>query len=616
MNKSNKILSDVTVFNKYAKYVEEKGRRETWEELVTRNKEMHQRSYPQIAEEIESAYKYVYDKKVLPSMRSLQFGGRPIEVANNRIYNCAFLPIDHIDGFSELMFLLLGGTGGGYSVQTLWVDKLPAVQGTLPEARRFLIGDSIEGWADAIKVLVEAYFLGKQEPVFDYRDIREKGAALITTGGKAPGPEPLKACIEKLTEKLNEAKGRQLRPIEVHDICCIIADAVLAGGIRRAALISLFDRDDDEMLRSKSGNWWEDSPYRARANNSVVLPRGEVGKEEFYELMKIVEASGAGEPGVYWTSNEEWGTNPCCEIGLRPFQFCNLCELNADDVTDQADLNARAKAASLIGTLQAGYTDFHYLRPIWKQTTEREALIGVGMTGIGSGAVLRLNLREAADEVVEENKRVAALLGINPAARTTTVKPSGTSSLVVGSSSGVHAWHNSYYIRRMRVGKDEALYNYMLQELPELVEDDVFNPKGAVLSFPQAAPRGAILRTESPESLLDRVRLFNLDWVRHGHVSGDNTHNVSCTISLKDDEWSGCIDWMWSNRNEYNGISVLPYNGGTYQQAPFEDITEAQYYDMEKHLTAIDLSQVVEEVDNTDLSGEAACAGGACEITF
>lgn len=616
MNKSNKILSDVTIFNKYAKYVEEKGRRETWEELVTRNKEMHQRSYPQIADQIEEAYEYVYAKKVLPSMRSLQFGGRPIEVANNRIYNCAFLPIDHIDGFSELMFLLLGGTGGGYSVQKIWVDKLPTVKGTLSESRRFLIGDSIEGWADAIKVLVEAHFLGKQEPSFDYRDIREKGAALITTGGKAPGPAPLKHCIETLKGKLNEAKGRNLKPIEVHDICCIIADAVLAGGIRRAALISLFDRDDVEMLRSKSGNWWEAHPYRARANNSVVLPRGEVKKEEFYELMKIVEASGAGEPGIYWTSNEEWGTNPCCEIGLRPFQFCNLCELNADDVEDQHDLNARARAASLIGTLQAGYTDFHYLRPIWKQTTESEALIGVGMTGIGSGAVLKLNLREAADEVVEENKRVAALININPAARTTTVKPSGTSSLVVGSSSGVHAWHNSYYIRRMRVGKDEALYSYMVKEMPELVEDDVFNHKGAVLSFPQAAPRGAILRTESPESLLDRVRLFNLDWVRHGHVSGDNTHNVSCTISLKDDEWGGCIDWMWSNRNEYNGISVLPYDGGSYVQAPFEDITEARYYELESSLTAIDLSKVTEEVDNTDLSGEAACQGGACEITF
>jgi len=332
--------------------------------------------------------------------------------------------------------------------------------------------------------------------------------------------------------------------------------------------------------------------------------------------MKIVEASGAGEPGVYWTSNEEWGTNPCCEIGLRPFQFCNLCEVNVDDVTDQADLNARSKAASLIGTLQAGYTDFHYLRPIWKQTTESEALIGVGMTGIGSGAVLKLNLREAADEVVEENKRVANLISINPAARTTTVKPSGTSSLVVGSSSGVHAWHNSYYIRRMRVGKDEALYNYMAERMPELVEDDVFNPKGAVLSFPQAAPRGAILRTESPESLLDRVRLFNLDWVRHGHVSGDNTHNVSCTISLKDEEWETCIDWMWSNRNEYNGISVLPYDGGSYVQAPFEDISEARYYELEQSLTSIDLSMVKEESDETDLSGEAACAGGACEITF
>jgi len=616
VNRSNKILSDITVFNKYAKYREDLGRRESWEELVTRNKEMHQRKYPHIKEEIEEAYRYVYEKKVLPSMRSLQFGGRPIEVANNRIYNCAFLPIDHIDGFSELMFLLLGGTGGGYSVQRLWTDQLPTVQGCLDETRRFLIGDSIEGWADAIKVLVEAYFLGKQQPIFDYRDIREKGAALITTGGKAPGPEPLKACIELLKEKLNEAKGRKLKPIEVHDICCIIADAVLAGGIRRAALISLFDRDDRDMLQSKSGEWWVEHPYRARANNSAVLPRGKVGKEEFYQIMSIVQESGAGEPGVYWTSNEEWGTNPCCEIGLQPFQFCNLCELNADDVQSQDDLNARAKAASFIGTLQAGYTDFHYLRPIWKQTTESEALIGVGMTGIGSGAVLKLNLREAADEVVEENKRVAKLININSAARTTTVKPSGTSSLVVGSSSGVHAWHNSYYIRRMRVGKDEALYKYMLEQMPELVEDDVFNPKGAILSFPQAAPRGAILRTESPESLLDRVRLFNLDWVRHGHVSGDNTHNVSCTISLKDDEWETCIDWMWSNRNEYNGISVLPYDGGSYVQAPFEDISEAKYYELESLLTSIDLSQVREDVDNTDLSGEVACAGGACEIVF
>jgi ribonucleoside-triphosphate reductase len=616
MNLSNQILSDITIFNKYAKYIPDIERRESWEELVTRNMEMHIRKYPQLEAQIRVAYGYVYAKKVLPSMRSLQFGGLPIEVANNRIYNCAFLPIDSIDAFSELMFLLLGGTGGGYSVQMDNISKLPVVQGPDEEERRFLIGDSIEGWADAIKVLMESYFLGKHNPQFDYRDIREKGAALVTTGGKAPGPEPLRACIDTLRDKLEVAKGRPLKTIEAHDICCIIADAVLAGGIRRAALISLFDVDDQDMLNCKQGAWWEEAPYRARSNNSAVLERGKVTKEQFYDLMQIVEASGSGEPALYWTSNPTWGTNPCCEIGLRPFQFCNLCEVNADDVTCQEDLNNRAKAAAFIGTLQAGYTDFHYLRPIWKQTTEKDALIGVGMTGIGSGAVSNLNLREAADAVVEENKRVAGLIGINPAARTTTVKPSGTSSLVVGSSSGIHAWHNDYYIRRMRVGKNEALYKYMVQAIPALVEDDVFNPIGAVLSFPQKAPSGSILRTESPSELLERVRQFNLDWVRHGHVSGDNTHNVSCTISLRDDEWQLATDWMWSNRNEYNGISVLPYNGGTYVQAPFEDITKEQYENLEKYLTEIDLSLVIEEDDNTNLSGEAACAGGACEVTM
>lgn len=305
-----------------------------------------------------------------------------------------------------------------------------------------------------------------------------------------------------------------------------------------------------------------------------------------------------------------------CEIGLRPFQFCNLCEVNVSDVANQEDLINRSKAAALIGTLQAGYTDFHYLRPIWKQTTESEALIGVGMTGIGSGAVLNLNLREAADAVVEENQRVAKLLGINAAARTTTVKPSGTSSLVVGSSSGIHAYHAAFYIRRMRVGKNEALYKYMASALPELVEDDQFNEAGAVLSFPQAAPQAAILRSETPEELLERVRRFNLDWVRHGHNSGDNTHNVSCTISVKEDEWDTVTEWMWSNRNEYNGISVLPYDGGTYVQAPFEDITKEEYDALEVHLKAIDLTQVVEEEDNTDLSGEAACSGGSCDLVM
>lgn len=660
MTQANKILSQITVFNKYAKYLPEQQRREDWGELVLRNMEMHLAKYPMLEEEIRAAYKFVFQKKVLPSMRSLQFGGLPIELAHNRIYNCAFLPNDHSDSFSELMFLLLGGTGGGLSVQKAWTERLPTVLGCSSETRKFLIGDSIEGWADAVKVLMEAHFYGKQTPIFDFRDIREKGAELITTGGKAPGPEPLKACLENLDTLLRKAKGRQLSPIEILDMDCFIADAVLAGGIRRAALIVLYDRFDEEMLNAKGKydvnlvtgemqgegtwravvtyggeyytlyldddqydevflygrvDWFHFYPQRARANLSAVLPRGKVSKEEFYSIMKKVEQSGSGEPGVYWTSNEEWGTNPCCEIGLRPFQFCNLCEINADGVTDQADFEARAKAAALIGTLQAGYTDFHYLRPVWKQTTEEEALIGVGITGIGSGDLKELSKRRAADVVVEENRRVAALIGINPAARTTTVKPSGTSSLVVGSSSGVHAWHNDFYIRRMRVGKNEALYTYLKEALPELVEDDVFNPNGAVLSFPQKAPEQAVLRSESPLELLERVRTYNLDWVRHGHVSGDNTHNVSCTISLKDEDWADVTDWMWYNRNEYNGISVLPYDGGTYVQAPFEDCTEEEYEALLPYLQAIDLTQVQEEENNTDLAGEIACGAGGCEIS-
>jgi len=304
-----------------------------------------------------------------------------------------------------------------------------------------------------------------------------------------------------------------------------------------------------------------------------------------------------------------------CEIGLRPNQFCNLTEVNADDAYTQEELNARVKAAAFIGTLQAGYTDFHYLRPIWQETTEDDALIGVGMTGIGSGAVLGLDLEQAAREVVRENARVADIIGIHHAARTSTVKPAGTTSLVLGSASGIHAWHNDFYLRRVRVGKNEAIYRYLAEQHPELVEDEFFRPQDqAVISIPQKAPQGAILRTESPADLLERVKKFNLEWVRTGHNDGDNTHNVSCTISVKDDEWGLVTDWMWENRNHFNGISVLPYDGGTYMQAPFEDIDESQYNDLIASVTAIDLTRVLEVEDNTDLTGEIACGSGGCEV--
>lgn len=617
MELATKILSDVTVHMKYAKFLPEKNRRETWEELVTRNKEMHQKSYPSLFDEIEQAYTLVYNKKVLPSMRSLQFGGRSIEISPNRVYNCAFAPINHIDVFSEIMFLLLGGTGVGYSVQHHHVEELPEIRKPLDRKRRYLIGDSIEGWADAIKVLMHSYFLGKSNPVFDFTDIRPKGANLVTSGGKAPGPQPLKDCIHNLRSILDSKQvGEKLTTLEAHDIICHIADAVLAGGIRRAALISLFSVDDDHMMTAKFGNWWETNPQRGRANNSVVILRHRVTEDTFFNIWEKVKNSGSGEPGIYFSNDKEWGTNPCAEIALRPYQFCNLTEINASDIEDQQDLNERARVGSFIGTLQAGYTDFHYLRDIWKTTTEKDALIGVGMTGIASNACKDLNLVEATNIVIEENKRVASILGINPAARTTTVKPSGTSSLVLGTSSGIHAWHNDYYIRRIRVGKNEAIYAYLKQNHPELIEDEFFRPNDqAVISIPQKSPKGAAIRTEDVSELLERVQRWNLEWVKSGHIDGQNTHNVSATISVKEEEWEQVGEWMWNNRDTFNGLSVLPYHGGSYKQAPFEDCSEEQYEEMLKFITNIDLTKVVELTDDTNLSGELACAGSSCDIT-
>jgi len=621
---STQILSDITIHMKYARYLEKKKRRETWRELVTRNKNMHIKKYPDLKEEIEKAYKFVYNKKVLPSMRSMQFGGKPIEIAPNRIFNCAFLPIDDWRSFSEIMFLLLGGTGVGFSVQKHHVEKLPEINKPNGKAKskRFLVTDSIEGWADAVKALVRSYYNAGPRLRFDFSDIRPKGSRLVTSGGKAPGPQPLKECLVKVQGVLeNKENGDKLEPIEVHDIVCYIADAVLAGGIRRAALISLFSADDDEMLAAKAGQWWEKNPQRGRANNSVVLLRHLITKEYFLNLWDRVRASNAGEPGFYFTNDKDWGTNPCCEIALRPYQFCNLTEINASDVKDQEDLNSRATAAAFIGTLQAGYTDFHYLRSIWRKTTEKDALIGVSMTGIASGEVLRddIDMSSAAAAVKKENRRISRLIDIKPAARATCVKPAGTTSLALGTSSGIHAWHNEYYIRRLRVGKNEAIYDYLAKDHPGLIEDDFFRPHDtAIISVPQNAPPGAITRTESALSLLRRLKKVSKEWVKNGHRKGQNTHNVSATISIRESEWDDVGEWMWENRVSYNGVTVLPHSSKehTYVQPPFEDCSKEKYDVMSSTLNKVDLTKVIEEEDETNLTGEIACAGGACEITF
>lgn len=618
MDLEKEILSDVTVYMKYAKYIFKKDRRETWRELVTRNKNMHIKTYPHLKDEINAAYKMVTVKKVLPSMRSMQFGGKPIEINPSRIYNCAFAPIDDWRVFSEIMFLLLGGTGVGYSVQQHHVEKLPEIRKPNPNrTRRFLIGDSIEGWADAVKALMRNYFYGGSKVRFDFSDIRPKGARLITSGGKAPGPQPLRECLVKVRGILHEkSDGDKLLPVEVHDIVCHIADAVLAGGIRRAALISLFSADDDEMLAAKTGNWWEKNPQRGRANNSVVLLRHRITKEFFDNLWERVKASGAGEPGFYFSNDKDWGTNPCCEIALRSYQFCNLTEVNVSDVKSQEDYEARVKAAAFIGTLQAGYTDFHYLRDVWRRNTEKDALIGVSMTGIASGAVLDLDMKSAAKVVKDENERVAKLIGIKSAARCTTVKPAGTTSLVLGTSSGVHAWHNDYYMRRIRVGKNEAIYLHLSLYHPELVEDEYFRPHDtAVISIPQKAPTNAITRQESALQLLKRVSKVATEWVKPGHRKGQNTHNVSATISIKDAEWNDVGEWMWENRNKYNGLSVLPFSNHVYKQAPFEDCSKEKYDVLVQTLEKVQVKEIIEMEDNTNLQGELACAGGACELT-
>jgi ribonucleoside-diphosphate reductase alpha chain len=433
--------------------------------------------------------------------------------------------------------------------------------------------------------------------MFDYSDIRPKGAQLVTSGGKAPGPQPLKECLVKVAGILNDVEdGDKLTTLQAHDIVCHIADAVLAGGIRRAALISLFSADDEAMIGCKSGHWWEEAPQRGRANNSAVLMRHKISKGFFMDLWKRVELSGSGEPGIYFNNDKDWGTNPCCEIALRPYQFCNLCEVNASDIKDQIDFNDRCRVASFI-------------------TTEKDALIGVSMTGIGSAAVLQLDMTEAADIVVSKNKQTAKQIGIKSAARCTTVKPAGTTSLALGTSSGIHAWHNDYYVRRVRVGKNESMYKYLVKNHPDLIEDEYFRPHDtAVISIPQKAPKGSILRTESPFDLLERIKKVATEWVQPGHKRGSNTHNVSATVSLKQDEWDKAGKWMWDNREYYNGLSVLPYDGGTYTQAPFEDINKSKYETMMKSLTDVNLTNIVEVEDETDLAGELACAGGACEI--
>ena len=632
------VLSSVVTHMKYAKHKEDQNRREVWSEITDRSAQMHINKFPHMKADVLEAFSMVAQKRVLQSMRSAQFAGNAIETKNNRMYNCAYNPIDSVDSITETFYNLLCGSGVGYSVQNHHVARIPRVVPTTKDTfKDFTVPDSIEGWCQALQHLFKVYTGAEGQsphrPRFLLHLIRPEGAPLKTSGGSAPGPEPLRLALTRIEVILRRNLGKKLGSLALHDCLCLMADAVHSGGIRRAAMIAFFDRDDMDMLTCKRGEWagsmvhgvwvpgkFEDgyNPQRGRANNSAVFVRGETTFDDFWQFWQIVQENGTGEPGIYWTWDRNILANPCVEIALHPHQFCNLTTVNGADVTSEADFIQRVIMASRIGTLQAAYTDFPFLRSVWQETTAREALLGVSITGIGAGRLAKFNLKKAALAAVAENKRVAKLLGINQAARVTCIKPEGTGSLVLGTPAGIHSWHNPYYWRTIRVGKagkDGALYNYLTDVVPDLIEDE----KGkedthAVFRVPvQANPEGYFRQNETAIDLLERVKRYNQHWITPGHQGGTNKHNISCTVSIRQDEWEAVGRWMWDNKQFYNGLAVLPYFGGNYRQAPFSDCDEAEFKRYAPLLNKINITDV-EETESTGFAGASACSGPICEL--
>ena len=624
MNETTRTLSDLIYYMKYAKYIPDQKRRETWTETVDRNKNMHLRKFaeiPAIHPIIEKAYELVSARKILPSMRSMQFGGNGIEVNNNRMYNCTAVAIDNLAAFSDLFHLLLSGCGVGFSVRKHFVAKLPQmIKPKTDSIMVFTPEDSIEGWADCARALFSAYFEDGVKIRFDYSRIRPKGTLIKSSMSAAPGPGPLKDAIvfvQALLDRKLAEDNLTLTTLDCYDICCFISDAVLAGGIRRSAMIALFDKDDDLMLHAKEGEWWVDNPQRGLANNSVQFDRDTTTKADFDRIFTQCEKSGCGEPGIVWTSDRDWLINPCAEISMPNMGFCNLTSINIGNVESQDDFNERAYYASVIGTLQAAYTDFKYIRPEWKKNAEAAALIGVSITGVASHSDLtKIDFEQAVAEVRRANAEIADMIGINRAERLTTVKPDGTGALFLGTSSGVHPWHAKHYIRRVIINKLEPIYTYMKKNFPELLEDEARHPDhNAVLSLVMRAPDGAITRrNETAIEFLNRVRYIYENWVKPGHNSGKNYNNVSCTVNVKNHEWDEVREWMWENRMNYTGVSLLPYSDASYVQAPFEDTNEEVYKEFAAKNYVFKLDTIKEEQNFVNFNAEAACMAGNCEV--
>lgn len=613
MQRTAKILSDLAFYRTYSKVKQANGTKESWNEVVDRYQQfLLDQNQTQHHDLIAKACHAVRAQQIVPSMRMLQFAGPGLAKENMKAYNCSFTAIESFKAIAEVFYVLMCGTGAGFSVQKHHTSQLPAIHSS-DEVHAFVIADSKEGWCDSVLALLE-----NPNVIFNYNRIRPAGAPL-STGGTASGSAALKAMHEKVRNILMNALGRQLRPLEVHDIVCHVADCVVVGGVRRAALISLFDRTDQEMLYAKVGSWWERNPQRARANNSAVLIHGETTREEFDHVLNMCLESKSGEPGIFWTNDKDYGVNPCAEISLQSQGLCNLTEINAANCSSEFDFAQAAYYATVLGTFQAALTNFTYVDPRWKKVAEADALLGVSITGQAQNwqGLQKWDLSDIADMTKLWNKELAGELGINYAARITTTKPSGTTSTVLGTTAGIHGAYAPYYLRRVRIAKDDPMAIYLQEKLPnELVEEDQFQPSLFCIGLPIQMP-GIVASEESCLDQLERAKFIHQNWIKPGHNHGPNTHNVSLTCYYKDGQDDEVLkDWMWNNRQSYSGISLLPQDTHTYVQAPYEAISKERFKELEAKVLAInlDLGEIRYWTDYDSRQEVSGCEGTLCSL--
>jgi ribonucleoside-diphosphate reductase alpha chain len=642
-------LANYIFYSKYARYNEQENRRETWDEAVSRVEAMHLKKYSHLPEgylnTIKTAFNYVRDKRVVPSMRSMQFGGKAVEAHNARIYNCAVRHVDSVRGFAEIFYLLLCGCGVGMGLSNKYLSRLPDLIDYRDERYdyTYTVQDTIEGWADSVEILLNSYLtnnaLSGARITFDYSLIRPEGTPLKTGGGKAPGHQGLEQSLEKiraLLESIISEQGVRIKTIHAFDIACHMADAVLAGGVRRAALSTVFQKDDEDMMEAKVGNWSKTNPQRARSNNSVLLVRNSATKEDFSDV--IVRSRQWGEPGFVFAENEDTLFNPCFEISFIPVtdvgecgvQFCNLTSINGSKINTPEDFIDATWAATVIGTLQAGFTDFNYLSPVAKELTQREALLGVSITAVMDNPQVLLDpqlQREAARLAIQVNKFWAEKLGINPAARVTCIKPEGTSTLALGSvAHGIHPSHAPLMFRRVEANRLEPVYQHFRQFNLHATEPSTRSAMGTddIITFPIIVPEGAMVKSDlTAIEHLEIIKSTQQNWVLPGTALPYKglTHNTSCTIVVKETEWDEVTQYLFNNRRYFSAVSLLAATGDKdYQQAPMEAVTtldDLAYFEyLLKNFKPVDYTQLVEMTDNTKLMEAAICAGGSCELVF